>query len=635
MTPDLASFELGSISYPQPIAAGCGRICRARTAQERLDSILKCAEVVTRYLAAVSVSSFGARSNGSTDVPKGAKEFTGNLSWGHFLNLLTVMSGVQDEHPVRPWLVKSIKGKGKKRGVASEELEALLTLRNRLGHNLMGMTEPIARTVFETDAPHLRLQRVLEAVDALLRLPLFLVEEQVLKKKKIVVRRLLLMGESSDPRPEEVEITDGLEHDLVLYIGVQGGVIPLHPLMLWEISQRTANYGVFFVHSVSEKSVRFVTVNDDEIRREELYSDLLNRLAGERIVKETAALAGGLDFMREWMDRTPGKQERATGEVPWGDLDTATVKWYASKMGDSREKSPREIIREHLLDGRENLSEDEIKQLQLLFGTEQTVRKTLRRGMVDLRYREESENRWGDRVESSKNIVESLRTAISFFSRYIGVDGLTLDGLRAASGSADYIAMREGLVNLFIHQDYSDARTVSQVEISKDQALFFNAGYSLVSDSGLQSGSRSQSRNPLISRALRLIGFAELAGSGLRSVREAWRNERRKEPLVESDRESNTFTLTLDWKALPVDEFWQRKLGVQLTSKEAKVLSMSGQRSSVTLEEVCTEENLSADEAEEIIEKLTSQALIVRSSDSFYIREHLRHLVSEREFRDE
>lgn len=634
MPSDLASFELGSISYPQPIAAGCGRICRARTTPERLDSILKCAEVVTRYLAAISVSSFCARLDGSTSAPKGAEEFTGNLSWGHFLNLLRVMSGVQDEHPIRPWLVKPIKGKGKKKGQASEELEALLNLRNKLGHNLMGMTEPFARSIFETDAPHLRLQRVLEAVDTLLKLPLFLVEEQILRKKKIVVRRLLLMGESSDPRPEEVEITDGLEHNLVLYVGVQGGVMPLHPLMLWEVSRSTANYGVFFVQSILGNNVKFVTINDNEIRREELHAELLGRLAGERVAKETATLASGFDFVREWMSKAPGNQEKATGEVSWEDLDAATVKWYTGKVGASQDRSSQEIICEYLLDGRESLVEDEIKQLQLLFGTEQTVRRALRRGMVDLRYREESENRWGDRVESSKNIIGSLRTAITFFSKYIGVDGLTLDGLQAASGSADYIAMREGLVNLFIHQDYSDERTVSQVEISKNQALFFNAGYSLVSDSGLQSGSRSQSRNPLISRALRLISFAELAGSGLRSVRDAWRNERREQPLVESDRESNTFTLTLSWEALPIDEFWQRKLGVQLTSKEAKVLSMAGQRSSVTLEAICVEENLNTDEAEEIVSKLSSQALIVRSSGGLSIREDLRHLLAERRAHD-
>ena len=151
--PDLGSFELGSISYPQPMAAACGRICRARTTPERLDSILKCAEVVTRYFAAVAVSSFCARADGATDAPKGVEEFRGKLSWGHLLNLLRIMAGVSDEHPVKPWLVKPIKGKGKQKGLAGEELECLLNLRNRLGHNLMSLTEPFPEQLLRLEGP--------------------------------------------------------------------------------------------------------------------------------------------------------------------------------------------------------------------------------------------------------------------------------------------------------------------------------------------------------------------------------------------------------------------------------------------------------------------------------------------------
>ncbi len=57
---DLTPFERGMVIYPQPVALSCGRICRAHKEPERLDSILKCAEVLTRYLAAVSLSSFCA-----------------------------------------------------------------------------------------------------------------------------------------------------------------------------------------------------------------------------------------------------------------------------------------------------------------------------------------------------------------------------------------------------------------------------------------------------------------------------------------------------------------------------------------------------------------------------------------------
>jgi hypothetical protein len=54
---------------------------------------------------------------------------------------------------------------------------------------------------------------------------------------------------------------------------------------------------------------------------------------------------------------------------------------------------------------------------------------------------------------------------------------------------------------------------------------------------------------------------------------------------------------------------------------------MVGQRPSVTLEEICVEDNLAAEEAEQAINKLVSQALIIDSSDKISIREDLRHLV--------
>ncbi len=76
-------FEVCSKLYPQPIALGCGRICRARSLQERLDAILKCAEVVTRNLAVLSISSFAAREDASASMPVAFTEFTGPLSFGN------------------------------------------------------------------------------------------------------------------------------------------------------------------------------------------------------------------------------------------------------------------------------------------------------------------------------------------------------------------------------------------------------------------------------------------------------------------------------------------------------------------------------------------------------------------------
>ena len=85
---------------------------------------------------------------------------------------------------------------------------------------------------------------------------------------------------------------------------------------------------------------------------------------------------------------------------------------------------------------------------------------------------------------------------------------------------------------------------------------------------------------------------------------------------MESDRDSNTFTLTLSWLATSVDEFWYRRLGVRLTPDEARVLQICVERDGLTTQEIRVEEKLSADEAERIVGRLTSQALLIEKAHS-------------------
>ncbi len=192
-------------------------------------------------------------------------------------------------------------------------------------------------------------------------------------------------------------------------------------------------------------------------------------------------------------------------------------------------------------------------------GTDASVRRALHRTMLDLRAVGEGDVRWKERVECHSNVLSSLRAGVDFVARHRGIDGASFDELAKTTGSADYLAMREALINLFVHQDYLDASAAAQIELASERAVFFNTGYSLVSAEHLVEGGRSQSRNPLIARALRLIGFAELAGSGLAALLRAWRGLERRPPQFESDREHNSFTVRLDWRLVEktYDKSWK------------------------------------------------------------------------------
>ena len=54
-------FTTGTWVYPHPIALSCARIIRSRSEETLVDALLKGAEILTRYLAAVSLASYSVR----------------------------------------------------------------------------------------------------------------------------------------------------------------------------------------------------------------------------------------------------------------------------------------------------------------------------------------------------------------------------------------------------------------------------------------------------------------------------------------------------------------------------------------------------------------------------------------------
>ncbi|HEY9753015.1 MAG TPA: ATP-binding protein [Coleofasciculaceae cyanobacterium] len=637
MTFNKTPFEQGSYLYPQPIALSCGRICRAKTPQEQLDAILKCAEVLTRYLAAAAISSFAARDDQTYPAPKGLEDFTGNLSFGSFLTVVQIIATTDCAHPLSEPLKVAFKAKDGNPGLTDQHLTALLTLRNELGHDLMSLTEAKAISIFSVAAsPDAALATALDSLKQILRLPLFLVEEQRLKSGKIVARRLLFMGETADPQPKDVELNGGLQEDRRFYLGLSDGAICLYPLLIWDLAEKTANFGVYFIHRILDTSLNFITVTSDDLNRNgELKGQMVNRLAGNLVSKESVGLANGDSFLKEWGQKRQAIEQfrqNISGEIAWDALDPTTLTWYGRHLEANDDNAIRQAIVDRLLDGRDRLNPDEVRQLLLLFGRKQTVAEVLRRGLIDCRVKKDPDKRWDERHESSENILQCLKMVLEVLGRHIGIDGVTLDGLQATSGSADYIAVRESLVNLFIHQDYKDQSTVSQIEITPDRAVFFNAGKSLVNNAALVEGGKSQSRNPLISRALRLIGFAELAGSGLREIHRVWRGVKRRPPIVESNSSANTFSLTLDWRQLPdtTDQFWKTRLGVVLDNQEAKALLLSSGTNGTTADEVASSLGIFIEDAKNILDGLKNQkALVDEKKNRYTIKNHLKPLAEE------
>jgi hypothetical protein len=633
----LREFRQRLVTAPQPVALALGCVCRHHDEPDLVESSLKAGEVLARYLAALAVSSFCARDDAAAPVPSELRDFRGNLSFGHFLGALKGIARSSAGHPLKPSL-GAVFGEESEGGKAFDEL---VRLRNEVGHGLSTLTVAKAKQILSRDHPGERLTEAVRACQRLLDLPLFLLEEQRLVKKVVQGRRLLLMGDG-EPAVSFIDMEGSLEEDNSLYVGLKIGALRLPPFLLWDIVEGRKSFGIYLLHRVDPKKIEYLTVHDDERVRADAAADFESLTTGALRPVEMVSLKDGGDLFSEWIGQKKTREKAAEpdfGPIPWDAFQEATLKWYDGllKSGDKpgeKAKKPGAVMAKMLLDGRDILSTDELRQLKLLFGKEKVVAALVRRPLVDCRARKRgSENRWDERKESTANVLESLRVAIDFFSRQVEVQGATIDGLKATTGSADYIAMREALVNLFIHQDYTNAGVAGQIEIRDDRTIFHNAGMSLVSAEGLVEGGKSTSRNAVISRALRLIGFAELAGSGLYAVHTAWRKAHRRPPKIESNAEANTFTLTLDWRPLGerIDEFWKQKLGVRLSPEQASILSVLVTPEPFTLEQIASAAGMHLSDAKAATDYLKLQTLIVEAEGKFALRPDLAQLAAYRE----
>ncbi|MDC0740860.1 ATP-binding protein [Polyangium mundeleinium] len=632
-----AKLRRGAAVYPQPVAMAVGRLARARNDAECADGCLKAAEVLARYLAGICVSSFAARESACSD-GRALAPLAGDLSFGRFLQVVQQVSAMDVEHPCRSLLAPfRSKGKGAQRtsGIADVVLVSLLNLRNEIGHDLVGLGAARATAIVQEHRPVERFVEALDALEGLLSCPLFVIDQQRLERRRVWAVRMWLMGDSPDPDPEEVEVENlGVEETRVPYVAIDERLLRLDPVLAWAVVPARQRYSILVVDGVTEKGLRYQTLDPVEVERNGASaSSLAELVAGQLRPAERVLLTQGRKLSSAWRERKGRLEDalqRIDGTLPWEDFDATTLQWYASRLPSNGSGNMQAHITELLFDGRRSFSVEEIRQIQILFGTEGVVRRLIGRGVLDLRVPGEGDQRWAERVETSSNILASLRVAVDFLIRHLHIEGSSVDKLSETTGSADYLAMREALVNLFIHQDYGDARAAAQVEIGRQRATFFNMGHSLLAAEQLVEGGKSQARNPLIARALRLIGFAELAGSGISALQRAWRQSNRRPPRFETSRENNAFTVQLDWRELvnAYDEFWKSRIGARLTPDQATILNMALDPAGITPVAVVSGTGLTLNDAQAAIRVLVGQVLLTEREGTYFIADHLREIAT-------
>jgi ATP-dependent DNA helicase RecG len=264
-------------------------------------------------------------------------------------------------------------------------------------------------------------------------------------------------------------------------------------------------------------------------------------------------------------------------------LDEASLRWV---RGIFRERHPTRPLAG--LDDFEFLDELGLvrdRQLThaaaLLFGREKLVARLKPGGIVDFRLirqpwsEELPAHRFDDRIVCEGNVIQALRTLIDRFLDLVPNPFAIEPGtLQRRAHPPEYPALREALVNLLVHQDYSDQHRTARILWYSDRTLFDNPGDSFVSVPEMLDGGASDLRNPLLARLMRQTGFAEQAGTGVPTIVRTWRQVDRTPPQVANDPGRKSYRLTLYWDRVPQREaaFWKERIGASVSPEEARIL---------------------------------------------------------------
>jgi ATP-dependent DNA helicase RecG len=302
-------------------------------------------------------------------------------------------------------------------------------------------------------------------------------------------------------------------------------------------------------------------------------------------------------------------------------LEAESLRWFRGLYASRHEAQPLTELSDPLfLEELGLLREGQLTHAAaLLFGKQKLIARLKPAGLVDFRLirqpwsEEAPAHRFDDRLLCEGNLVQALRGLIE---RLLGLvpNPFNLEGdtMQRPAHPPEYKALREALVNLLVHQDYSDKHRLAQILWYDDRTCFTNPGDSFVSVEDMLGGGSSDLRNPLLARVLRQLGFAEQAGSGLPTIVRTWREVERLPPEVASDPGQERFQLTLHWRVLPkqVDGFWKQLIGASVTQDQARLLAWLEQTgvADVGLARLAT--GLSASETRKLIAGLEVNGLV-------------------------
>ena len=238
-------------------------------------------------------------------------------------------------------------------------------------------------------------------------------------------------------------------------------------------------------------------------------------------------------------------------------------------------------------------------------------------------YREhltEDENvRWTNRICSDGTWEANL---FNFYQRVLPrlqsvlPKPFKLEGNIRKEETPAHVAVREALINLCVHADYTEDASLV-VKHNTNAFIFSNPGTMLVSKEQYYSGGESVCRNKSLQKMFTMLGVAEKAGSGTDKILKGWKESNWRAPIINEHQNPDKVELIMPMESLLSENTKLRleeKFGRVAGTFEHDVLSilaLTCDEGSVTNERLRYSLNLHKREISVLLKQMCQSGLLV------------------------
>ena len=329
-------------------------------------------------------------------------------------------------------------------------------------------------------------------------------------------------------------------------------------------------------------------------------------------------------------------------------FDDDSLRWYRSRFneknpGHETTDAPNTSFLEHfgLVVAHEGTARP-TRAAILLFGTAAACNRVFSRQQVDFfRFVTNKadclpETRWDDRIETLNegNLIRSWRRILEVYREHYASSGpfdLDSTSMERTGAPPDYLAFREAVLNLLIHQDFGDQTRKATIHTYADTFEFWNPGASFVcGDEFFQPGDKPV-RNPKLRNMLNRVGIGEQANTGIKNMFAYQRRLGRVAPVIDNDPANHSFRLLLskEQSLSAQQQALLDRLSVRLSDSQSTVFLHCWRRESVTLLEAQAVAGTGIAETAKDLSHLETQVLLRKTESHlghavYRIHDHLR-----------